>query len=300
MSSPPIVKVDGLVIREGGKPLVDGLSFEVERGSTFGVVGANRAAVRSVILALAGQLPWSAGRIDYSFPGPPRGGGRRMRISHFLDGLALPPKLSVKEALRLHAGDSPADVARVQEITDLLQLERVLDRRCDRLTYSLRSRTRLAMCLVRDEDLFVMDYLPAEIGEGCATIVRNYLSSTTNLGKTVVLATDEPEGFCNRALIIRGPTSFEVGGPEVLRRKLSGPGRVEFTVRGLALQAVEATFVELGSSWIYKDEDRMVVSCADDRRVLERIVSEITSNGGVIEGVKTIPTRLLDVAGDAR
>ena len=290
----PVAKVDKLVVRDGGEPLVDGLSFEAERGSVLGIVGANRAAVRSVIFALAGQLPWDAGRIDYSFPSPPLRGGQRMSISSFLGGLSLPPKLLVREALRLH-GRSSADVSRTQEVVDLLQLGPVLGRRCDQLTRPLLSRTRIAICLARDEDLFVVDYLPPEIGEGYVTIARNYLASMTNLGRTVVVATDEPEGFCGRAVMIRGASSFEVGEPEALKRKLSGPGRVELTVRGLALQAVEGVLVGLGSSWIYRDDDRMVISCADDRSVVERVVSEITNNGGVIEGVKTTSAHLLDL-----
>ena len=287
--------MDKLVIRDRREPLIDGLSFEVERGSVLGIVGANRAAVRSVIFALAGQLPWDAGRIDYSFPSPPRGGGKRMSISSFLGGLSLPPKLLVREALRLHKGRNSADVARAQEIVDLLQVGPVLGHRCDQLTRSLLSRTRMAICLARDEDLFVLDYLPPEIGEGYVTIARNYLASMTNLGRTVVIATDEPEGFCGKAVMIRGPSSFDVGEPEALRRRLSGPGRVELTVRGLALQAIEGVLVELGSSWIYRGDDRMVISCADERSVVERLVSEITNNGGVIEGVKTSSARLLDL-----
>lgn len=287
--------MDKLVIKDRGMPLVDGLSFEVERGTVLGIVGANRAAVRSVILALAGQLPWDGGRIDYSFPSPPRKGGQRSSISSFLGGLSLPPKLPVREALRLHGGKGPDDVARAQEIVDLLQLGPVLGRRCDQLTSSSLSRTKLAICLARDEDLFVVDYLPPEVGEGNVAVVRNYLASVTNLGRTVVVATDEPEGFCGKAVVIRGASSFDVGEPEALRRRLSGPGRVELTVRGLALQAVEGVLVELGSSWIYREDDQLVISCADDRSVVERVVSEITNNGGVIEGVKTTSARLLDL-----
>ena len=39
----PVIQVTGLTKRYGGQPVVDGISFDVERGEIFGLLGPNGA-----------------------------------------------------------------------------------------------------------------------------------------------------------------------------------------------------------------------------------------------------------------
>jgi len=285
------------MLRRGNTTLIQDLSFELGRNLMLGIVGKNRLTVRSIVFALAGHLPWNGGHLEYAFSGQPRGRGRETRISSFSNELAFPPKLRVREIFGLCGPDSSGGSARVQELSSLLQLDELLGRRWEQLSRPLRSRVRLATCLAKDEELFILDYLPSDIGDDYRTMVRNYLSSLTTLGKTVIMATDEPENLCDIALLIRGPSSYEFGNADVLRRRLVGPGRVELAVSGLALQSVEDRLVQLGASWIYTGDDQLVISCTNDKPMVEQLISEVTANGGVVERVQVFSSRLIDVAG---
>jgi ABC-type multidrug transport system ATPase subunit len=296
LSSTPIVKADHLVLKRGSTPLIQDLSFELGKNLMLGIVSKNRLAVRSLIFALAGYLPWNGGYLGYVFSGQPEVRGRGKRISSFSNELTFPPKLRVREILGLSGADSLGNSARVQELSSLLQLDELLGRRWEQLSHPVRSRVQLATCLAKDEELFILDYLPSDIGDDYRTIVRNYLSSLTALGKTVIMATDEPENLCDIVLLIRGPSSSEFGNADVLRRRLVGPGRFELTVSGLALQSVEDRLVQLGASWIYTGDDRLVVSCTNDKPMVEQLISEVTANGGVVEGVRVFSSRLIDAA----
>lgn len=294
MSSVPALRVENLFIRRDKVPLIQGLSFQLDRGSILGVTSLNRLAVRSLILALAGHLPLDAGRIELSHLGVPLQTGRKAQVSSFFNTFDFPPKLRVMEVLTLHGGKGSPHPDRIKEVSELLRIDRALGIRLELLSGPMRSKARLASCLVRDDDYVVLDYLPSDVGEDCAGIVRNYLISMANLGKTIVAATDEPESFCDRVLLIRGPSSFEFGNPHAVRRRLLGPGRVELAVRGLDLQAVQDRLMKLGSSWIYTDGGRLIISCTNDKPQVEELVSEIADNGGVIEGIRTLTPRLLD------
>jgi|GEM_PF-2007598 len=297
MSSIPALKADNLLIKGIRGPILQGLSFEVERGSVLGIVSTNRLAVRSLILAIAGFLPWGAGSLEYLFPGRPAGEKGPRDVAHFISGLTLPPKLLVKEVFALQGRRRSADSAVITEVSSLLALDGISELRLERLPGVARSRAQLAACLAGDEDCVVLDYLPPEIGRAQLGLVRNYLSSMANLGRTILTATDEPEDFCDKVLLIKGPSAFEFGDTEALRRRLAGPGRVELAVRGLTLPSVEEQLMRLGSSWIYTEDDRLMISCANERPRVEELISVVTSNRGVVEGVRTVAPRLLDAAG---
>ena len=56
MSSDPVIEVDGLVRHFGDIKAVDGISFEVQRGEVFGLLGHNGAGKTTTIRLLNGVL----------------------------------------------------------------------------------------------------------------------------------------------------------------------------------------------------------------------------------------------------
>jgi ABC-type glutathione transport system ATPase component len=72
---PIALSVDDLVVTYGNRrdPLraVDGVSLRVARGETFGVIGESGSGKSTLIMAVAGLLPVSGGRVRVA----PRGAG---------------------------------------------------------------------------------------------------------------------------------------------------------------------------------------------------------------------------------
>ena len=77
-----ILAVDGLSASRGGKPVLHDISLRLESGRAVALLGPNGAGKSSLVLALAGMLPLTAGTISLD--------GRR------LDG--LPPRLAPRPA----------------------------------------------------------------------------------------------------------------------------------------------------------------------------------------------------------
>jgi ABC-2 type transport system ATP-binding protein len=59
----PAVRVEGLVRHFNSRRAVDGLSFEVARGETFGLLGHNGAGKTTTIRLLNGVLSRDAGEV---------------------------------------------------------------------------------------------------------------------------------------------------------------------------------------------------------------------------------------------
>src|SRR5256714_9333401 len=73
----------------GGVRAVDGVSFEIEDGTIFGLIGPNGAGKTTLVNLVTGYIPSQAGSIRLANGGSPTELGRRP--PHTIAGLGLPP-----------------------------------------------------------------------------------------------------------------------------------------------------------------------------------------------------------------
>ena len=59
----PVIEVRDLSVAYDGSPTLEGLSLEVYRGETLGVVGASGAGKSTLLRTLLGLIPKSAGSV---------------------------------------------------------------------------------------------------------------------------------------------------------------------------------------------------------------------------------------------
>src|SRR5579862_7577744 len=93
----PSLVVEDLRKRFDRRPAIDGISFEVERGSVLGLLGPNGAGKTTTLLCLCGLLRPDAGRI--AFDGRTLGVDRGRTISLIPETPEVYPLLTVREHL---------------------------------------------------------------------------------------------------------------------------------------------------------------------------------------------------------
>ena len=59
----PLLAIDGLRVRLGGAPVLDGVDATAERGRVVGVVGPNGAGKTTLLRTIAGVITPDAGRV---------------------------------------------------------------------------------------------------------------------------------------------------------------------------------------------------------------------------------------------
>lgn len=158
----PAIEAKGLVRDFGPFRAVDQVTFRVEPGEIFGLLGANGAGKTTVIKMLTGIMPptggegWVAGAAMKT-----AGDTIKERIGYMSQAFALYLDLTVVENIRLFAGiyglDSRATEERLRWITAMAGLHGYESSQTGRLPMGVRQRLALGCALVHRPRVLFLD-----------------------------------------------------------------------------------------------------------------------------------------------
>jgi ABC-2 type transport system ATP-binding protein len=229
-------------LRKSYGPLVavDGVSFEVQQGETFGLLGPNGAGKTTTILMLTGALRPDGGEITINgTPDPTRLDVRR-QMGVAPQALALYEELTGEENLTFFGKLYGLSGARLKErVGWCLEFAGLTERRADRIkTYSggMKRRLNLACALVHDPPVLFLD----EPTVGVDPQSRNYIfagiESLVRQGRTLLYTThymEEAQRLCRRVAIMDHGKVLALdtveglidryGGRSVIEAELEGP-----------------------------------------------------------------------------
>lgn len=213
------VEARGLRVIRGGKAVLPGLDFDVQKGTVTGLLGPSGCGKTTVMRAVVGVQVIESGDVTVL---DQRAGtaGLRRKIGYATQNPAVYADLTVKEAARYFAvvlGAPRADVARV--ITEV-----GLDEQADQLIGALsggeRNRANLAVALLGKPELLVLD----EPTVGLDPVLREELWALfrrlADGGTTVLVSSHvmDEAGRCDRLLLMRDGDLLADRTPDELRR----------------------------------------------------------------------------------
>jgi multiple sugar transport system ATP-binding protein len=142
-------------------PVIDELSFSVEEGEFFVVVGPSGIGKTTLLRLIAGLESADAGRIlvggrDVTYLPP-----YRRRVAMTFESYALYPHLSIFEniasPLRARGANRQTIERRVGEVAKLLRIDQLLQRKPGEVSGGQKQRTALGRTLVAEPDAFLLD-----------------------------------------------------------------------------------------------------------------------------------------------
>ncbi|GAB4564514.1 MAG: ABC transporter ATP-binding protein [Haliangiales bacterium] len=229
----PALEVSDLTVHYGKRVAVDGLSLSVMPGEIVAMLGPNGAGKSTSLLAMAGALLPTRGRIQI-------GGGdlaadpmtAQTRVG-FAD---QPPSLyeffTVAEHLAF-VGESRGhtDAAAQRQLLDALGLGGIADRLCRELSFGMRQRVGLAAALVGDISALLLDETLNGLDPRAAKSAREVVKDAAEGGAAVLMSTHllgVAERLCHRIVIMdQGQLKADVSGAELDALLDQGPGAVE-------------------------------------------------------------------------
>lgn len=207
---------EGLIFRKRREALRE-VSFEVQRGEIFGLLGGNGAGKTTFIKILLGIIRRSQGHA--TILGYPAGDLRaRKRVGYLPENLRVPRHLTALTALEYygHLSNVPSSVIRERR-GPLLEKVGLAARAADPVrTYSkgMLQRLGLAQAMLHDPDIFIFDEPTDGLDPQARSQIRGYLAELKQQGKTVFLNShilQEVELICDRVAILKQGQLKQVG-----------------------------------------------------------------------------------------
>lgn len=225
----PAVEVTGLTKRFRRITAVDDISFEVPPGTVFAFLGTNGAGKSTTINCLTTVTGFDAGALRVAgHDVTAEGDAVRRAIGVVFQESLLDDLLTVRENLALRARpylpDRAAIRARLEELSRLVRLEEILDRRYGKLSGGQKRRADIARALLHDPKILFLDEPTAGLDPGNRnTVWRTIHELRERTGLTVFLTThymEETEEADHVCVIDHGRIIAQ-GTPAELRAKHS-------------------------------------------------------------------------------
>src|SRR5262245_10859393 len=243
MSEDLVVDAVDVTKRYGELTAVDAITLQVAQGEVYGVLGPNGAGKTTFLRMLFGLVRPDAGEIrlfgrTWDEVGPRALDG----VSGFVESPRFYPYLSGRRNLaglgRLDGGMVPERIDEVLEIVDLA------DRADDRVggySYGMRQRLGVALSLLRDPQLVVLDEPANGLDPAGMRDMRALIKRLADSGLTVLLSSHdmgEVEEICDNVTIMRRGSVVFHGEIAELREQAPEQGhriRTDDDVRALEL-----------------------------------------------------------------
>lgn len=173
-----------------GHPVLKGIDLTVPAGSIYGFLGANGAGKSTTIRILLRLLQTETGQVRLFGEDPDRNRiGLFQKIGALIESPSLYPQLSGRDNLevtRLHRGVTKQ---RITAVLDLVRLSKDADRPVKHYSMGMKQRLGLALALLHDPELLVLDEPANGLDpDGIAEMRELIITLAKRHGKTVFLS----------------------------------------------------------------------------------------------------------------
>jgi ABC-2 type transport system ATP-binding protein len=216
--------------RYGDIMAVDGITLQIMGGSCFGLLGPNGAGKTTLVEMLVGITPPTSG--TFRVLGTSVAAVYRDRVGVSLQHMALPPKLTATETLRLFASFYPEPLD-VRCTLDRLGLRAQARQRVRTLSGGQHQRLAVACALIGDPDLMFLDEPTAGVDPASRRQIWEALQPTAERRRTIIISThsmEEAAQLCDQVAILRAGKVIATGRPGELVSHWLEHRRIRFRV----------------------------------------------------------------------
>ncbi len=249
------IEATGLMRRfpsaSGGVQALDGLSFSVNEGELFGLVGPDGAGKTTAIRAVAGLLVPDSGSVAVLGRDPIKGGSEvRESLGLMPQQYSLYGDLTVGENLRffgqLFCIPKAQFTERQRRLLHLTRLEPFVGRRADALSGGMYKKLALACALLHEPKVLLLDEPTNGVDPVSRRELWELLYEFVADGMAVLLSTpymDEAER-CHRVGLVHHGRLLALGKPSTLVREFD---HEPFEITGGVREEVDAVLRGLDS-----------------------------------------------------
>jgi Cu-processing system ATP-binding protein len=215
---------------------LDGVSLDVVRGETVGLVGRNGAGKTTLFKLLVGHETPDAGSVSVAGLPASAGPAVRERVGYLPEHAGFPPSFTGREVLAFHArvrGVADRD-RRVERVLRTVGLADAADRAVGGYSNGMNRRLGLATALVGDPAVLLLDEPTAGLDPAGVAAFHDVVESLSRETDVTVLVSShvlpEIERLCDRVVVLDDGRVAVEGEVADLRRAAGDTTTVVATV----------------------------------------------------------------------
>ena len=257
---------------------VDGISFEVAPGESFGLLGPNGAGKSTTMRMVGAVSTRTSGSLNILGLDPDEHGPEiRSQLGVVPQADNLDQELRVRDNLIVYGryfGISRAVIAKkADELLEFAQLSDRAKAKVDDLSGGMKRRLTIARALVNDPRILLLDEPTTGLDPQARHILWDRLFRLKEQGTTLVLTThymDEAEQLCDRLVVVDKGTIMAEGSPASLIRDHSSREVLEVRF-GSERNAVVAEQIKNAGDRVEVLPDRILVYSANGEAELTKM-----------------------------
>lgn len=278
MSTAPVIQARDLRKKYGDFAAVDGISFDVMPGESFGLLGPNGAGKSTTMRMIGGTLARSGGQLTINGLDPEENGPAvRAHLGVIPQQDNLDEDLRVRENLIMYGryfGLRRSHLKeKSQELLEFAQLTEKADERVRELSGGMKRRLTIARGLVNDPKILLLDEPTTGLDPQARHTLWDRLFRLKEQGVTLIVTThfmDEAEQLCDRLIVVDKGSIMAEGSPAQLIREYSTREVLELRFGSSRNEAVVDQLEQLAER-IEVLPDRVLLYTADGEATLEKV-----------------------------
>ncbi len=290
------IELDDVQKAFGDVQALRGVDLSIEEGEIFGFLGPNGAGKSTTINILLDFVRPDAGTARV-LGNEVRDGSVaiRERTGVLPEGYALYDRLTAREHLQFAIDSKDADETPFP-LLERVGLEEAIDRKTAGFSSGMRQRLALAMALVGDPDLLVLDEPSTGLDPNGARELRSIVKQEAADGVTVFFSSHilgQVEAVCDRVGIIRNGELVAVDTIQGLRENVGGGSTLIVEVDRVPDEAANRVRALDGVSDVTVDGTLFRVACDSETKM--DVVGEIEDAGANVTDFTTEEAPLEDL-----
>jgi heme exporter protein A len=197
------ISLRGVTRRYGERTALAAVTLELPAGQTLAVLGPNGAGKSTLLRVLATLLRPHGGELAVlGHALPQENWAVRGKIGLLGHEPMLYRELTARENLRLHAKLHGVALERIDELLELVGLDRRADEPLRTLSRGLVQRVAVCRTLLHDPELLLLDEPRANLDPAACEIIEPLIGRVS--GKTRVIVSHDPAGALLEADLVLG------------------------------------------------------------------------------------------------
>ncbi len=241
----PIIVVRNVKRRFGDFYAVEDVSFTVNRGDVFGLLGANGAGKSTTFRMLCGLLPASGGRLEVAGKDLRRASAHaRAGIGYMAQKFSLYTDLSVMENLRFFSSVyglyGKPQKNRISWALEEFELAAYADVKSGELPLGYKQRLALAAAMMHEPEILFLDEPTSGVDPLARREFWHRINGLAQKGVTVLITTHfmEEAEYCDRLVIMAEGKILAEGTPQDIKQPFQSGKTPEPTLEEAFIQLI--------------------------------------------------------------